>query len=93
MFLAAEEVLGLVIARTGDGWSAPSAIAVGGGGFGFQIGADVTDFIIVLNNQAAVDAFAKKGNFALGADISAAAGPVGRTAEGESDAHCRDVYL
>ena len=74
--------IGLVIARTGKGWSAPSAVGVGGAGFGFQIGAEVTDFVLVLNNQEAVDAFANGTNVALGVDVSMAAGPVGRTAEG-----------
>jgi SH3 domain-containing YSC84-like protein 1 len=73
---------GLVVAKTSDGWSAPSAVGVGGAGFGFQFGGEVTDFIIVLNNQEAIDAFSKSGNVELGVDVSVAAGPVGRTAEG-----------
>ncbi len=71
---------GVVVARTGKGWSGPSAIGTGGAGFGFQIGAQVTDFIIVLNTPEAVDAFARGANVSLGAELSAAAGPVGRTA-------------
>jgi lipid-binding SYLF domain-containing protein len=73
---------GIVIAKTSNGWSAPAAIGVGGAGFGFQIGASLTEFILVLNTKDAVDAFAQKGNVSLGADVSVAAGPVGRTAEG-----------
>ncbi|VVM05634.1 hypothetical protein MAMC_00717 [Methylacidimicrobium cyclopophantes] len=73
---------GLVVAKTGKGWSGPSAIATGGLGFGLQIGAEVTEFVLVLNTPEAVQAFARGGNVTLGADISAAAGPVGRTAEG-----------
>ncbi|QSR84458.1 YSC84-related protein [Methylacidimicrobium sp. B4] len=73
---------GLVVARTGKGWSGPSAIATGGLGFGFQIGAEVTEFVLVLNTPEAIQAFARGGNVTLGGDISAAAGPVGRTAEG-----------
>ncbi len=71
---------GVVIARTKDGWSGPSAIGTGGAGFGFQIGAQVTEFVIVLNTDEAVRAFSRGGNVALGADVSVAAGPVGRTA-------------
>jgi lipid-binding SYLF domain-containing protein len=73
---------GLVVARTPHGWSGPSFIATGGGGWGLQAGAQVTDFVIVLNNNAAVQAFSRGGNVAIGADVSAAAGPVGRTAAG-----------
>jgi lipid-binding SYLF domain-containing protein len=71
---------GVVVARTDDGsWTGPSAIATAGAGFGLQIGAQVTDFIIVLNTPEAVDAFARGANVSLGADVSAAAGPVGRS--------------
>jgi lipid-binding SYLF domain-containing protein len=73
---------GVVVARTPHGWSGPSFIATGGGGWGLQIGAEVTDFVIVLNNDAAVQAFSRGGNVTIGADVSAAAGPVGRTASG-----------
>src|SRR5438445_9136569 len=73
---------GVVIARTPHGWSGPSFIATGGGGWGLQAGAQVTDFVIGLNNDAAVQAFSRGGNVTIGADVSAAAGPVGRTASG-----------
>jgi len=72
---------GVVVARTGHGWSGPSFIATGGAGWGLQAGAQVTDFVIVLNNNDAVRAFSRGGNVTIGADVSAAAGPVGRTAE------------
>jgi SH3 domain-containing YSC84-like protein 1 len=72
---------GVVVARTGHGWSGPSFIGTGGAGWGLQVGAEVTDFVIVLNNDAAVRAFARGGNVTLGADASVAAGPVGRTGE------------
>jgi lipid-binding SYLF domain-containing protein len=73
---------GVVVARTRRGWSGPSFIATGGGGWGLQAGAQVTDFVIVLNNDAAVQAFSRGGNVTIGMDVSAAAGPVGRTAAG-----------
>jgi SH3 domain-containing YSC84-like protein 1 len=87
--------LGLVVARTntgwirgehgrragrGAGWSAPSAIGTGGAGFGFQVGAEVTEYVMVLNTDEAVKAFSRGGNVTLGGDVSVAAGPVGRTA-------------
>src|SRR5207248_9003943 len=73
---------GVVIARTRRGWSGPSFIATGGGGWGLQAGAQVTDFVIVVNNDAALQAFSRGGNVTIGLDLSAAAGPVGRTAAG-----------
>jgi SH3 domain-containing YSC84-like protein 1 len=72
---------GVVIARTGHGWSGPSFVGTGGAGWGLQIGAEVTDFVIVLNNDAAVRAFSRGGNVNIGGDLSAAAGPVGRDAQ------------
>ncbi len=72
---------GVVVARTGHGWSGPSFIGTGGAGFGFQIGAQVTDFVFVLNNSDAVRAFSHEGNVTIGAEASAAAGPVGRDAQ------------
>ncbi len=71
---------GVVVARTRHGWSGPSFISQGGAGWGLQIGAEATDFIFVLNTDAAVRAFSKKNNVTLGADASVAAGPVGRDA-------------
>jgi lipid-binding SYLF domain-containing protein len=72
---------GIVVARTGKGWSGPSAIGTGGAGFGLQIGGQVTEFVIILNTTGAVQAFSQGGNVSLGGDLSVAAGPVGRTAE------------
>jgi lipid-binding SYLF domain-containing protein len=69
---------GLVVARLPDGsWSAPSCIATGGVGWGLQIGADITDFVIVLNTEDAIRAFSVGGNVTIGGSISAAAGPIG----------------
>jgi len=72
---------GVVVARTKNGWSGPSAIGTGGVGFGLQIGAEVTEFVFVLNTDAAVQAFSRDVNVTLGGDISVAAGPLGRNAE------------
>jgi lipid-binding SYLF domain-containing protein len=69
---------GVVVARTAHGWSGPSFLGLGGAGWGLQIGAELSDFIFVLNNDAAVRAFSRDGNVKIGADVSAAAGPVGR---------------
>jgi SH3 domain-containing YSC84-like protein 1 len=72
---------GVVVARLQHSWSGPSAIGTGGVGFGLQIGAEVTEFVMILNTDAAVQAFARDVNVTLGGDISVAAGPLGRTAE------------
>ncbi len=74
---------GIVVARTGKGWSGPSGIGSGGVGVGFQAGANTTEFVIVLNTDKAVDAFAKRGNVTLGGALSVAVGPVGRSAEAD----------
>jgi lipid-binding SYLF domain-containing protein len=71
---------GIVIARTAHGWSGPSAIGTGSAGFGFQAGVQVSEFVLVLNTDEAVKAFAHGANIKIGGDISAAAGPVGRAA-------------
>lgn len=73
---------GVVVARTGNGWSGPSAIGTGGLGVGFQAGVEISELVIVLNTPAAVEAFAKGGNVTLGGALGVAAGPVGRSAEG-----------
>ncbi|KAJ3102841.1 hypothetical protein HK100_004307 [Physocladia obscura] len=74
---------GLVVAKLSDGrWSAPSAIAAGGAGVGVQIGAECTDSVFILNTDGAIRAFSHGGNVSFGANLSIAAGPVGRSAEG-----------
>ncbi|KAJ3190397.1 hypothetical protein HDU85_000693 [Gaertneriomyces sp. JEL0708] len=73
---------GLVIAKLDNGmWSAPSAIGTAGMGVGGQIGAELTDFVIILNTRDAVKAFSHGGNVTLGGNLSVAAGPIGRNAE------------
>src|SRR5438874_3650940 len=72
---------GVVVARLRNGWSGPSAIRTGGAGFGLQIGGEVTEFVMILNTDAAVKAFSQDVNVTLGGDISVAAGPLGRHAE------------
>jgi lipid-binding SYLF domain-containing protein len=72
---------GVLIARTGKGWSGPAAIGTGGIGLGFQAGVQVSEYVIILNTQEAVNAFSKGTNVTLGGNLSAAIGPVGRSAE------------
>lgn len=75
----------LVCREHGNGhWGAPSMFTMGGGSFGFQIGAKATDVVfLVMNPQGARKLLQDKVK--LGADASVAAGPVGRTASGDTD--------
>ncbi|PSS03369.1 hypothetical protein BD289DRAFT_359153 [Coniella lustricola] len=83
---------GLVVARLPDGsWSAPSAIATGGAGFGGQIGFELTDFVFILNDASAVRTFSTAGSLTLGGNVSLAAGPVGRNAEAAGAASLKGV--
>mmetsp|Transcript_8050 Transcript_8050/g.7991 ORF Transcript_8050/g.7991 Transcript_8050/m.7991 type:complete len:416 (+) Transcript_8050:131-1378(+) len=83
---------GVIVARLPDGsWSAPSAIVTAGAGVGGQIGAEITDFVFILNNKAAVDSFAQMGSITLGANVSVAAGPLGRNAEGAGTASLKSA--
>jgi lipid-binding SYLF domain-containing protein len=73
-------------------WSAPTMMALEGGSFGFQIGGEATDFVLlVMNERGASGILSSKVK--LGADASVAAGPVGRTASAETDATLRADIL
>jgi lipid-binding SYLF domain-containing protein len=83
---------GVVVARLADGrWSAPSAIATAGAGFGGQIGFELTDFVFILNDAAAVRSFSQAGSITLGGNVSIAAGPIGRNAEAAGAASTKGV--
>lgn len=71
--------------------SAPSAIGTVGGGFGGQIGFELTDFVFILNDTNAVKTFAQAGSITLGGNVSIAAGPVGRNAEAAGAASLKAV--
>ena len=76
---------GLASVRDACGnWMAPSFVNITGGSFGFQIGVQATDLILIFTDKDAAEALLK-GKFKLGADASAAAGPVGRNAEVGTD--------
>ncbi|EXJ53839.1 hypothetical protein A1O7_09175 [Cladophialophora yegresii CBS 114405] len=83
---------GVVVARLADGsWSAPSAVATAGGGFGGQIGFELTDFVFILNDYNAVRSFSQAASVTLGGNVSIAAGPVGRNAEAAGAASLKGV--
>src|SRR5271167_4180059 len=65
-------------------WSAPAMFALEGGSFGFQIGAQATDFVLLVMNEAGAEAV-RSSKVKLGGDASVAAGPVGRAASVETD--------
>ena len=69
----------------GLGWSAPAAMRVEGGSFGFQIGASETDIVLLVMNDGGMKHILSD-KFTVGGDASAAAGPVGREATAQTDA-------
>ena len=84
---------GLISVKSADGtWSNPSFITMTGGSVGFQAGVSSTDVVLVFRTQRGVDSIVR-GKFTLGADASAAAGPVGRTASASTDAQMKaEIY-
>lgn len=75
---------GVATCRTADGWSAPAFITISGGSWGLQIGVEAIDLVMIIQNQKGVQKLLSS-NFHIGADASAAAGPVGRHAEAGTD--------
>lgn len=83
---------GLASCRTEKGWSAPAFFTVSGGSVGFQIGGQAIDLIMLVMNKNGLKNLLES-QFQLGADASAAAGPVGRHAEGNTDWKMRAEIL
>jgi lipid-binding SYLF domain-containing protein len=83
---------GLASCRTPKGWSAPAFFIVEGGSFGFQIGGQAVDLVMLIMNKNGMQRLLSS-EFALGADASVAAGPVGRHAEGNTDWKMRAEVL
>jgi lipid-binding SYLF domain-containing protein len=83
---------GLASCRTPKGWSAPAFFVVTGGSVGFQIGGQAVDLVMLIMNQDGMKHLLSS-QFALGADASVAAGPVGRHAEGNTDWKMRAEVL
>ena len=79
---------GVITCRTGKNfegpWSAPAMFALEGGSVGLQIGGEATDFVLLVMNEKDAESV-MSSKVKLGADASAAAGPVGRTASAETD--------
>ena len=82
--VGAEYGRGVVTCRTGHGWSAPVFITLAGGSFGFQIGGQATDLVLVaVNDRGFQDLL--KSKFKIGGDAAASAGPVGRNSQAATD--------
>jgi len=73
-------------------WSAPSMMALEGGSFGFQLGGQATDFVLLVVNQRGADSILTS-QVKLGGDIAAAAGPKGRSAAVSTDVTLRAEIL
>jgi lipid-binding SYLF domain-containing protein len=80
----AEGGKGVATCRTANGWSAPAFITISGGSWGLQIGVEAVDVVMIFQNDKAMQRLLSS-NFQVGADASAAAGPVGRHATAGTD--------
>jgi SH3 domain-containing YSC84-like protein 1 len=80
----AENGRGVTTCRTANGWSAPAFFAITGGSWGLQIGIEGIDLVMIIQNDNGMKRLIGSG-FELGADASAAAGPVGRHASADTN--------
>jgi lipid-binding SYLF domain-containing protein len=80
----AENGRGVATCRTGNGWSAPLFFSITGGSWGLQIGIEGVDLVMIIQNERGMKQLLSS-KFELGADASAAAGPVGRHASANTD--------
>jgi SH3 domain-containing YSC84-like protein 1 len=87
---------GAMVCRSGENftgaWGAPAMYVLEGGSFGFQIGGEATDFVLLIMNARGASSLLHS-RVKLGGDLSAAAGPVGRSAEANTDAYLRSEVL
>jgi lipid-binding SYLF domain-containing protein len=82
--LGGENGKGVATCRTSNGWSAPAFFAITGGSWGLQIGVEGVDLVMVFQGDSGMQRL-ENAKFQLGADASAAAGPVGRHATADTD--------
>jgi len=83
---------GVATCRTTAGWSAPAPVTITGGSWGLQLGGQAVDLVMVVTNQSGMDHLLSS-KFKLGAEASAAAGPVGRDAGADTDIRMRAEVL
>lgn len=85
---------GVVMTRNADGvWGLPVPLTITGGSIGGQVGVQSTDLILVFKSKRGVDNILRSKQLTLGADVSVAAGPVGRSAEAGTDTAFRSEIL
>lgn len=82
--IGAEGGKGVATCRTAAGWSAPAFFTIGGGSWGLQIGVEGIDLVMILQGDRGMQHLLSS-KFQIGADASAAAGPVGRHASADTD--------
>ena len=83
---------GVATCRTAHGWSAPAPITITGGSWGLQLGGQAVDIVMIVTNDSGMQHLLSS-KFKLGADASAAAGPVGRDAAADTDIKMRAEVL
>jgi len=83
---------GVATCRTAKGWSAPAPLTITGGSWGLQLGGQAIDLVMVVTNDQGMQHLLSS-KFKLGADASAAAGPVGRDATADTDVKMRAEVL
>jgi SH3 domain-containing YSC84-like protein 1 len=83
---------GVATCRTATGWSAPAPITITGGSWGLQLGGQAVDLVMIVTNDQGMQHLLSS-KFKLGADASAAAGPVGRDATADTDVKMRAEVL
>src|ERR1035441_6772977 len=84
LVFGAENGKGVVTCRTENGWSAPAFFAITGGSWGLQIGVEGVDLVMIFQGDRGMQRL-ENAKFQIGADASAAAGPVGRHATADTD--------
>jgi SH3 domain-containing YSC84-like protein 1 len=75
---------GMATCKTANGWSAPAPFTIAGGTWGLQIGGEAIDLVMLIMNEHGMDQLLAS-KFKIGADVSGAAGPVGRTASADTN--------
>ncbi len=83
---------GVATCRTASGWSAPAPVTITGGSWGLQLGGQAVDLVMVVTNDQGMQHLLSS-HFKLGADASAAAGPVGRDTTADTDVKMRAEVL
>ena len=90
--IGAEYGQGVLLCKEDGKWTAPAVFNMGGGSFGWQIGGQAVDVILLIMNDRGIDGLVK-GKCKLGADASVSAGPYGRDAEAAADIQLKSGIL